>query len=264
MTAAGPVLTRFAATARRLAQSGYYATPQPASPAPSLAARLRDAPGIVAELKPASPTQGTLRAMADPGAVAAALVKAGAAGLSALTMPERFGGSPHLLAAARTANAPLLMKDFVVTDAQLALGQAAGASAVLLIEPLLSRDHSEWSDADAAIAAAHARGLEVIYEVYDAAGLHAAATTRADIIGLNARDLRLVDLLVNHAAACAALAACPDVAAARPTLILSGTYTADDVRRARAAAARGVLVGTHLMQDADPAHALARLLEGLS
>ncbi|MFA5862229.1 MAG: hypothetical protein WDA16_11105, partial [Candidatus Thermoplasmatota archaeon] len=151
------------ATAARLRDIGLPGPP--AKKAPSLAKALAVAPGIIAELKPVSPTEGTMRRI-DAG-LARSLVIAGACGLSALTEPTRFGGSPALLRDAVSAGGPVLMKDFVVTEKQLDLAQASGASAVLLILPLLSREHSEWSSPEAAIDSARARGLETLLEVYD-------------------------------------------------------------------------------------------------
>lgn len=227
--------------------------------APSLVRALHE-PGIIAELKPASPTQGAMRD--DPASLAPLFLEAGAAGLSALTEPTRFGGSPALLQAAVRAGGPVLMKDFVVTERQLDLAEAAGASAVLLILPLLTREHSEWRDAAEAVGAAHARGLEVLLEVYDVEGYHVAAATDADLLGVNNRDLRDDALPVDPARTGRVLAGVgePEVG----VLALSGAETAADVRAALAAGACGVLVGSSLMRADDPAAKLREMLEGLA
>lgn len=245
----------------RAARARRIDLPEPAPQAPSLAKALRDSPGIVAEIKPASPTAGALRAVDDPGRLARSLADAGAAGVSALTEPDRFGGSPALLAAAVRAGAPVLMKDFVVTRAQLDLAQRGGASAVLLILPLLTREHSEWETPEDAIADAHARGLEALVEVYEDEDYLLATLLPADMIGINNRDLRDPALPVDPERALGVLGR--QGPADVPVLSLSGAESPEDVRAAVKAGARGVLVGSALMRAPDPAAKLRELREGL-
>ena len=234
---------------------------EPLPRAPSLRAALAR-PGIVAELKPASPTAGDLRAMAAPRVLARRLVEAGAAGISALTVPEGFRGSPALLAAAVHAGGPVLMKDFVVTRRQLDLARDAGASAVLLILDLLGPEHGEFASPQEALAEVHARGLEALLEVYDDAGYREAADLGADLVGINNRDLRDPALPVDARRATGVLARCGPIPGT-PVLALSGAATAQHVREQVEAGASGVLVGSALMASADPAMKLRELLEGL-
>lgn len=227
---------------------------------PSLAKAL-SRPGLVAEIKPASPTMGAIRKVDDAGGLARSLLHAGAAGISALTEPTRFGGSDALLSSAVQAGGPVLMKDFVVTQAQLELARTCGASAVLLILPLLTKEHSAWTSPEEAIAAAHDEGLEVLLEVYDDEDYLIAGLLDADMVGINNRDLRQDDLPVDPGRAVGVLARCGALDV--PVLSLSGARTAADVREAVQAGARGVLVGSALMQEADPAAKVRELVEGL-
>lgn len=251
------VLAEFAARARARGPSEVPAGQK----APSLVRALQK-PGVLAELKPASPTQGAMRAIDDPEALARALLASGAAGISALTEPDRFHGSAALLASAVRAGGPVLMKDFVVTARQLDLAQGAGASAVLLILPLLTREHSEWRAPEEAIDAAHARGLEVLLEVYDDEEYLLAGLLQPDLVGINNRDLRDPELPVDAERAIGIMGrlGALDV----PVLSLSGAQSAADVRAAIRAGARGVLVGSALMQASDPAAKLMELREGLA
>ena len=247
----------------RAARARRIDLPEPAPHAPSLRARLDAAPGVLAELKPASPTEGRIRDLAAPGAaddVARALAKAGAAGISALTEPTDFHGGPHLLAAAARSGAPALLKDFVVTHRQLDLAREGGASAVLLILPLLNAEHSEWKNPEEALDAAWERDLEVLLEVYDDAEVLNAVALGADMVGINNRDLRDPRLPVDTGRSLALLRKYSDWDV--PFLALSGAKTAADVRAAAEAGARGLLVGTTLMRADDPARALKELLEG--
>jgi indole-3-glycerol phosphate synthase len=201
--------------------------------------------------------------MAAPRALAKRLVEAGAAGISALTVPEQFRGSPALLAAAVHAGGPVLMKDFVVTRRQLDLGRDAGASAVLLIPDILSSAHSEFASPEEALAEARARGLEALVEVYDDAGYRRAAAMGADLVGVNNRDLRDPALPVDPQRAIGVLRRCGPLSGT-PVLALSGAATAAHVREQVQAGASGVLVGSALMLSADPAVKLRELLGGLA
>jgi indole-3-glycerol phosphate synthase len=248
-------------TLAREARARAFDLPEPGPKAPSLAKALAR-PGIVAELKPASPTEGAMRALDDPTGLARRLLDAGACGISALTEPARFGGSPALLRQAVLAGGPVLMKDFVVTHRQLDLAQAAGASAVLLILPLLAPEHGEFASPEDAIAAAHERGLDVLLEVYDDEDYLLAGLLDADLVGINNRDLRDPALPVDPDRAVGVLARCGPLDV--PVLALSGARTAADVREQVQAGARGVLVGTTLLRAHDPAARRTELMEGLA
>lgn len=229
--------------------------------APSLAERLRTAPGIVAELKPASPTEGAIRDLADARDLARALANAGAAGISALTEPTDFRGGPELLAAAVESGAPALMKDFVVTNAQLDLARDAGASAVLLILPLLDAKHSEWATPEEALDAAWDRELEVLLEVYDEAGLMNAVALGADLVGINNRDLRDPALPVDAGASLALLSKYRDWDV--PLMALSGVREPHEAHALVEAGASGILIGTAIMRAPNPVTKLKKLVEAI-
>lgn len=249
-------LQRFARLAR--ARPLQRATPLPRAPTLSVMLEKR---GIIAELKPASPTEGAIRDLADADTIARRLAAAGAVGLSALTEPTEFAGGPHLLSAAVKSGAPTLMKDFVVTARQLDLAKEGGASAVLLILPLLNDRDSEWGNPEEALDAAWSRDLEVLLEVYDEPELVNAVALGADLVGINSRDLRDARLPVDAERTLALLRKYGDWDV--PLVALSGVQDEDDVRLAMEAGARGVLVGTSLMRASDPASKLRELLEGI-
>jgi indole-3-glycerol phosphate synthase/phosphoribosylanthranilate isomerase len=253
-----PRLDRFLDDARRRVAAGAYAVHGPTlHPNGSLKAAVAraGAGAIVAELKPASPSEGRL--LQRPVAAVLADFKAGGAdALSVLTDADHFGGSPTLLRETHGAGLPTLMKDFIVDKAQLDCAAHAGASAVLLIERALGAQRRE-----ALVAAAHARGLEVLLEVFDGADWQAARASAADLVGVNSRDLET--LQVDPARAAILLG---QVAHERPgaALALSGISRRRQVRAALAAGAAGVLVGTALARAPDPVLLLRSLRRPLA
>ena len=100
----------------------------------------RSGPGIIAELKKASPSRGLIRANFDPESLAAELEAAGAAALSVLTDEEFFQGSlDNLRRASACGKLPCLQKDFIVDEFQLLQARACCADAILLIVAVLSQ-----------------------------------------------------------------------------------------------------------------------------
>lgn len=247
----------FAEDARAAVAAGQYARLPPGAPGeagPSLVAALRRAPrAVIAEMKPASPG-GRLRAVDDPAALGRELAGAGARALSVLTETKTFHGSLGNLVAASRLGVPVLMKDFVVSEAQIEAARACGASAVLLILPLHDDGKAEMA-VDAAIGAAHVRGLETLLEVYDEAGLDAAFATRTDVVGFNNRDLRDLSVDVSRFGR-----AMRGRRKDRPLVALSGVETRADADALFGAGADGVLVGSALMKAADPAAKVKELL----
>lgn len=216
--------------------------------------RALEAPGIrvIAECKRRSPSRGVLRAKYNAVAIASAYERAGAAAISVLTEPTFFDGSlDHLRDVGGTVSLPLLRKDFVVTEYQIAEAAAAGASAVLLIVAAL--DPAEL----ARLMRTAARfGLAALVEIHDAGELAQALDAGADIIGVNSRNLRtlevhrnLLDELAPHI---------PDEVIA---VAESGLKTAEDLGRLSAAGYDAFLIGERFMVEADPGAALAGLLQ---
>jgi indole-3-glycerol phosphate synthase len=144
---------------------------------------------LITEIKPASPSMGTIRSITNPAEEAEAMQKGGAVGLSILTEPTHFNGSLQTLTQTRKAvNLPLLMKDIIITTEQIDAAAKLGANAVLLIVALFDRGYCEL-DMIKTIAYAHNLGLEVLLETHTEAEFKKALETDADLIGINNRDL---------------------------------------------------------------------------
>jgi indole-3-glycerol phosphate synthase len=244
----------------RAADAAADGTPLPAPAPPAAHQGLRaalagraaaDAPvAVVAEVKRASPSQGPIADL-DPLATARAYAGAGAAAISVLTEPRRFGGSlAHLAAVAAAVPVPALRKDFIVHPRQLEEALAAGARGALLIVGLLG------AATHAYLRYAERLGLDALVEVHDEAELEVALAAGAVLIGVNNRDLRTLDVDLTRA----------------PRLIAWGRRSADATwvaesgygEASQLAALRGVadavLVGTRLARSGDVGAALRDLL----
>lgn len=207
--------------------------------------------GLIAEVKRASPSRGAINLLLDPASLAQAYQRGGATAVSVLTDRAHFGGSLDDLRAVREAvSLPVLRKDFLVEEFQIREARAHGADAVLLIA----------SAAETALlcdlrALARELGLAVLFEVHEESELEAAAVCRPDLLGINARNLKTLEV---HADVFSRLA--PLAREIAPLVAESGVRTADDVRRYRREGASLVLVGEALSAASDPESAARALV----
>jgi indole-3-glycerol phosphate synthase / phosphoribosylanthranilate isomerase len=218
--------------------------------------RFRDAlaaPGLgaIAEVKRRSPSAGDLRPDADPARLAAQFANAGAAAISVL-VDERFGGSVDDLRAARAATtAPLLAKGFFTEELDILRAKVAGADAVLL----LLRDVDNQR-ATGLMSYARELGLETLVEAHDANELHRAVALEAEVIGVNARDLSTFE--IDRAKQLDLVARMRDHDAV--VIAESGVHTRAQGAAAELAGADAILIGSALMQAAEPAVKLQEIL----
>ena len=213
------------------------------------------APGakVIAEVKRRSPSKGDLADIPDPAALASAYERGGAAAVSVLTEERRFGGSLDDLRAVRAeVRIPVLRKDFVVEHYQLLESRAAGADLVLLIVAALSGDALEALHD-------HARelGLTPLVEVHDEPEAERALAIGADLVGVNARDLKTLEV---DAATFGKVA---PLLGGAVKVAESGISGPDDVRRLVAEGADVVLVGEALVKEGDPEGAV-RAMTGVT
>jgi indole-3-glycerol phosphate synthase len=207
-------------------------------------------PAVIAEVKKASPSKGVLREHFDPAAIGARYEKHGAACLSVLTDVRFFQGAPeHLDAARRASGLPVLRKDFIVDEYQVAEARAWGADCILLIVAAL--DLHRLRDLE---AAAQSLGMAVLVEVHDAAELETALKLETPLVGINNRDLRTFDVSLRTT-----LDLLPDIGTGRLVITESGIVHAADVATMRAAGVHAFLVGEAFMRAPDPGVELARL-----
>jgi indole-3-glycerol phosphate synthase len=218
----------------------------------SLAAALRAGTGtrIIAEMKRASPSAGTLREDYHPADIARRYAGAGACALSVLTEPRHFRGDPEDLRAARAAaDLPVLRKDFLCDPYQVWEAAAWGADAVLLIVAAVAPDSMAVLYREAL-----AGGLDVLAEAHTEDEVGAALRLDRAIVGVNSRDLRTLKTDLAVARRLAGLI--PDD---RLCVAESGIRTRADVVALEACGYDGFLVGETLLRAGDPPARLREL-----
>jgi indole-3-glycerol phosphate synthase len=267
MTTTGPatsadLLATIVAATRRIVE--VREAREPAAALAERAARVTPRPGrfvaaltrpgqvnVIAECKRRSPSRGVLRADYDAVAIARAYEAAGAAAISVLTEPTFFDGSLADLAAVRAAvDAPILRKDFVVSEYQLLEARASGADAILLIVAALAPDALRHL-----LTAAGTLGLDALVEVHDGDELQVAIDAGAAVIGVNNRNLRTLAVDVHASEVLIAQMPLDAVAVSE-----SGLKSAGDLARLGRLGYRAFLIGERFMVDVDPGAALASLL----
>ncbi len=205
---------------------------------------------VIAEIKRASPSQGPIADL-DPAEAARALAAGGADALSVLTEARHFGGDlAHIDAVRGAVGLPILRKDFVVHPLQVHEAAARGAAAVLLIVAVLGEALGAY------LLYARALGLDALVEVHDEDELALASLAGADIVGVNNRDLRTLEIDLATAPRLISVGR----ASGHDALWVaeSGYATAADVGPLREVA-DAILVGTALARRGDLAAAVREL-----
>lgn len=207
-------------------------------------------PGIIAEIKKASPSKGVLRENFDVAEIARSYAAHGATCLSVLTDAEYFQGALGNLALARNAcELPLLRKDFIIDAYQVLEARLAGADAILLIVAALG----DAQMFDLATLAA-SLDMDVLIEVHDAEELDRALQLPIRLIGINNRNLRNFETSLDTT-----IDLLQQVPGDRLLVTESGIHTPADVARMRGAGVHGFLVGEAFMRAGEPGVRLQEL-----
>ena len=218
----------------------------------ALEAAAERGPGVIAEVKKASPSAGVIREDFRPAQIAAAYERGGATCLSVLTDAPYFHGHRDYLAAARGAcSLPALRKDFMVDPWQIHESRCLGADCVLLIVAALSRGALEELH-----GLAREADLDVLVEVHDAAEMEHALALPDALIGVNNRNLHTFETSLDTTLELQGMLE-PD----RLLVTESGIRSRGDVRRLRDAGIRAFLVGEAFMREPDPGQALRALFD---
>jgi len=222
-------------------------------------------PGLIAEVKKASPSKGVIQPDFDPVKIAYAYQDGGAACLSVLTDEKYFQGSFENLQLIRQAgvDCPLLCKEFIIEAYQIFKARASGADAILLIAAVLPN-----TDLKYLMKCAHSLGLQCLIEVHDEAELRRVLSLEEvqdgakTIVGINNRDLgtfkvdlnltkRLMDTEPGRRMQEAGILCVGE----------SGIFTYEDVKFVQDAGCDAILVGESIVKQGDPEAGVKALLD---
>jgi indole-3-glycerol phosphate synthase len=208
--------------------------------------------GLIAEIKFASPSAGTIRGKVDPCIIGQMYDEAGAAAISLLTDKKFFRGDlNHLPRLKKAVSLPILRKDFIIDEIQVVESFLYGADAVLLIASILSRKQLKRL-----LDTCQELGLDALIEVHDRHDLEKAIECRAEIIGINNRNLDTFEVDINTTLELAPLV--PDECI---VVSESGINDERDIRLLNRSGTQAVLVGTSIMKSDDHGEKVRELVK---
>ncbi len=197
---------------------------------------------LIAEIKKASPSAGIIRKDFNIAEIARIYADHKAAAISVLTEDKYFLGQPeYVKTVSQCVDLPVLTKDFVVSDGQIAEAKVNGAAAVLLIVAILGD-----SELKNFLELAQGLGLDCLVEIHDEKELDRAVKAGAQIIGVNNRDLKTLDVNIKTSERLI-----PRIPKGRVIVAESGLRTHDDIRRVQDWGAHAVLIGETFMRAKD-------------
>ena len=207
--------------------------------------------GIIAEYKRASPSKGLINGTSTVQEVVSGYQKAGASAISVLTDKDFFQGSLEDLTAAREVlEIPLLRKEFIVDEYQIAEAKAYGADIILLIAACLDRQEikslSEY---------AKSLGLNVLLEVHNEEELQRSIFDSIDAIGVNNRNLKDFSVSLEHSY---------DLVNKIPDQFIkvseSGISDPETIKALKKAGFNAFLIGENFMKTKDPMEAIVEFV----
>ena len=200
-------------------------------------------PTLLTEIKFASPSLGKIRTLTEPASIAKQMIAGGSKALSVLTQPNLFHGSPEYFMKVREAvDVPLLMKDIMIENIQIDAAEKIGADYILLIQSLF--DQGFLKEIDEFIEYAHKKELKILLEVHTKQEFENALKTKADLIGINNRNLDTLEIDLKTTEI-----VLEGYEKQRLILSESGIETSDDIQYLKKCGADAFLVGSSIMKS---------------
>ncbi len=195
---------------------------------------------IIAEIKKASPVNGIINPDFNIEKVIEAYSLAGVDAVSVLTDEKFFQGSlENLTLAKKTMKVPLLRKDFIIDEYQIYESKLYGADAILLMVNVLSN-----KKIDAFINIAHKLNMDCLVEIHNKSELKRVLKTKAEIIGINNRNLKTFEVDIENS-----LRIAPLVPSSKIIVSESGIKNRQDVEKLKKVGVDAILIGTTLMKS---------------
>jgi len=217
-------------------------------------------PGVIAEIKKASPSKGVIRKDFNPEEIANCYEVLGASCISVLTDKRFFQGSYEILDTVRkSTNLPLLCKDFIISAYQIYKARVSGADAILLIAAILSDDDLIYLK-----KIADNLKMSVLVEVHNSSELERILKLKSfNLIGINNRDLKTfktdlkisIELMHTYA----------DIFLKQNIIPISesGINCAEDLKSLRSIGIKGVLIGETFMRETDIEQSFKKLFNSI-
>lgn len=217
----------------------------------------REGACIISEVKFASPSLGMITEYQDHITISQEMVSGGAAGISVLTQPHLFGGSPRYFAEIRESiSTPMLMKDIMLDHKQVDAAFDVGADCILLIQAIFNAGYA--SNINGYISKAHDYDMQVLLEVHNSQELESALQTDCDIIGVNNRNLDTLEISLDTTKHTLC-----NYTDDRPVISESGIESPQDITYLRECGASAFLVGTGIMKSNNIKKGVERLVGAL-
>ena len=209
--------------------------------------------GIITEFKRRSPSKGVINDISNVEDVTADYAKYGASAISVLTDELFFGGSMKDLSKAAIREVPVLRKDFIIDEYQLAESKAFGADIILLIAACLTK-----KDVKKFACGAKNMGLNVLLEIHDESELQHICE-EVDVVGINNRDLKSFKVDLKHS-----IELCKKISSDKIKISESGIDDVETILQLKENGFSGFLMGEKFMKEKDPGQAFKDFITELN
>ncbi len=215
---------------------------------------IKDTGGIIAEFKRKSPSKGWINRQAVSTETVPHYEKAGVAGASILTDSAFFGGTKNdLIEAGRLSKLPLLRKDFIIDEYQIAEANIMGADVILLIAACLSPQRvCELAQI------ARNNNLEVLLEIHNEQELRHICD-EVTFVGVNNRNLHTFKTGIETSVQLS-----KQIPEGFIKISESGISSVDNVKYLKSYGYKGFLMGETFMKSIDPGKSCKTFIEQLN
>ena len=212
---------------------------------------------LITEVKFSSPSLGKIKKISDPVGIAKSMIKGGAKAISILTQPHLFSGSPEFFIKIRSeVDVPLLMKDIIIDKIQIDAAKKIGADYILLIQSLF--DQGFVHEIDELIEYGHKNNLKILLESHTMEEFENSLKTKADILGINNRNLDTLELDINNTKKIL-----KNFDKSRIVISESGIETPEDIRFLHNCGASAFLVGSSIMKSDNIEDTVSKLVNAI-